>query len=151
MANGVVIRFYWEEKVIRSAQPMILYLFLMGLTFVSMGAVVYVTKPSKLSCVIRMWLLYLGYTLELVPLIVKVATINKVYQSALKLKRVHITPSTLYRTIGGVVSMVVIYLIVWTAVDPPTRQKEQVLTKEDNLQGGVYVDIKYSCASASST
>mmetsp|Transcript_28694 Transcript_28694/g.57251 ORF Transcript_28694/g.57251 Transcript_28694/m.57251 type:complete len:909 (-) Transcript_28694:96-2822(-) len=149
--NWVIIWLYQEEKVIRCAQPMILYLFLTGLMFVSMGAVAYAITPSNISCVIRMWLTYLGYTLELVPLIVKVGTINKIYQSSLKLKLVRISPNTIYKTIGSVVGIVVVFLSVWTAVDPPTRQEEHVLTKEDNPNGGVYVDINNSCITTSST
>jgi len=147
--NWVLISLYREEKVIRYSQPMILYMFLSGLMLVSAGAVVYATNPSKTSCIIRQWLVTLGYSLELVPLIVKVAAINKLIQSASELKRVKITPYTLYKTIGGVVGIIVVFLIVCTVVDPPTRYEEQILTNEENLIGGVYVDISYSCASNS--
>jgi len=145
----ISIWYYQEKEVIVNAQCVILYMLLAGLMFMSISAVVYATNPSKTTCVLREWCLILGYSLELVPLFVKVAAINKICQSAAKLKRVKITPRDLYKTIGQVVGVIIVFLILWTVIDPLMRQEERLLTSDENLDGGIYIDIYYKCASSS--
>ena len=61
--NGYVMKFsQWE----------FLMLLLLGLMMVSLGSILLAIPPTNGSCVAIQWLVGLGYTLELVPLIVKV-------------------------------------------------------------------------------
>lgn len=61
--NGYVMKFsQWE----------FLLLLLLGIVMVSVGSILLAIPPNDASCVAIQWLVGLGYTLELVPLIVKV-------------------------------------------------------------------------------
>ena len=56
----------------RFSQWEFLILLLMGLLLVSEGSILLAIPPTNASCVAVQWLVGIGYTLELVPLIVKV-------------------------------------------------------------------------------
>eukprot|EP00536_Pseudo-nitzschia_multiseries_P014279 jgi/Psemu1/69037/estExt_Genemark1.C_6820002 len=139
--------YYRKKKVIVYAQPQFLYLLLLGLLFVSFGSILSAATPSEATCVAREWFILLGYSLELVPLIVKVAAINLIYQSAIKFKRVKLEQKRLFITVGVIISAVVIYLTIWTIIDPSTRQSEKVLTTEFNEENGQVIEMRYMCSS----
>jgi len=91
----------------------------------------------------------LGISLELVPLIVKVAAINKIFQRGTRFRRVLIDRKKLYRNVGSVIIVVAIFLLVWTIVDPPNGQSNRRLTDDINEDGGQIIDIEYLCKSNS--
>lgn len=65
--------FYWrEEKALVYAQLNFCYLIVVGFLFVSIGAITTVLEPTDSSCIAKEWLITLGYTLGIVPLLVKV-------------------------------------------------------------------------------
>lgn len=141
--------YYRSKKIMRYAQVKFLYLLLCGVLFVAIGAVTYSLQPSKATCVASQWFILLGYSLELVPLLVKVAAINKLFQEAAKMKRVTIDLKWLFMLVGALMSIVAIFLIIWTALDPPSSQEERILTTEKNDKGGLVVATSCSCASTS--
>ena len=57
----------------RYAQVDFLLMILGGLFFVALAALFYSLEPSKVVCICRQWFVAVGYSLELVPLAVKVA------------------------------------------------------------------------------
>eukprot|EP00957_Ditylum_brightwellii_P166427 12668370-Ditylum_brightwellii.AAC.1 len=101
----------------------------------SISAILYATPPSLGSCVARQWIATLGFSLELVPIIVKVAAINRLFSQSKKMKRVKINQKHLYTCVAAVIVIVAIYLSVWTAADPPTRQSDSKLTEKNNGRG----------------
>ena len=65
--------FYWrEEKAMVYAQLNFCYLIVIGFLLVSIGAVITALEPTSSSCAAKEWLITLGYTLGIVPLLVKV-------------------------------------------------------------------------------
>ena len=60
-----------KRRVIRHAQVEFLWILLTGLLFVSLGAIMSILPPTNATCITTIWLTNVGYTLELVPLIVK--------------------------------------------------------------------------------
>jgi hypothetical protein len=71
---AVALTYLWRAKrVIKCAQPDFLALILFGYLLVAGGSIVYATEPLLATCVLRNWLVMLGYSFELVPLIVKVS------------------------------------------------------------------------------
>ena len=147
---GVAVWQWRKKKVFVYVQPTFLFMLLCGFLMVCVGAILNASTPSKGTCVASQWFIVLGYSLELIPLIVKVAAINKIFQSAKKMKRVKIEPKKLYTIVGVFLAAVAIYLIAWTVVDPYTRQTTKSLSDETNESGGQVVEITYSCASQSS-
>ena len=76
-ASTVTAYYQRNKDVLRFAQIEFLFLLLIGLVLVSIGSVLNVLPPSDKSCVAVAWFINLGYTLELVPLVVKVAALNR--------------------------------------------------------------------------
>lgn len=49
-----------------------LFCLLLGALLVSLAAVVSALEPNDVTCITPLWMIEVGYTLEIVPLIVKV-------------------------------------------------------------------------------
>jgi len=138
--------FYWrDEKAMIYAQLNFIYLIVSGFFLVSVGAVIYALEPTDSRCNAKEWLVTLGYTLGIVPLLVKVAAINRIMSNAKKNRRVKIDPKNLMRIVFGVTFAVTIFLILWTSVDNSCVTKSLDLVEES----GQAVRLSYSCQSHS--
>lgn len=139
-----------HRKVIRMAQVEFLWLLLAGALIISVGAVLAGVSPSDHICVAEIWLIDIGYTLELVPLLVKVSAINKVMLAASQMRRAVVKRENLLGGVALIVAFVMVFLSVWTALDAPKRMPEYDLT--DTLVGNneTLVLIDYYCSSGSS-
>eukprot|EP00581_Thalassiosira_minuscula_P002234 CAMPEP_0183744416 /NCGR_PEP_ID=MMETSP0737-20130205/65719_1 /TAXON_ID=385413 /ORGANISM="Thalassiosira miniscula, Strain CCMP1093" /LENGTH=852 /DNA_ID=CAMNT_0025980057 /DNA_START=73 /DNA_END=2631 /DNA_ORIENTATION=- len=134
----------WKKrKVIVYAQPEFLSLILTGLSMVAISAILHATPPSTGSCIVRTWMTFLGFSMELVPLIVKANAINYLFKQGANRNRVRIEKSMLYKIVAAVIACVIVYLIVWTVVDPSTKQSELSLLDDTQVQASHY------CASSS--
>uniref|UniRef100_A0A7S0ATN0 G-protein coupled receptors family 3 profile domain-containing protein n=1 Tax=Minutocellus polymorphus TaxID=265543 RepID=A0A7S0ATN0_9STRA len=138
-----------KTKVFRYAQIEFALMVLAGLFLVSLGSIVITIKPSLGSCTSLAWFLLVGYTLELIPVIVKVAAINKMMSAAKKMKRVELDRKKLYYVVFAITFFVVVFLVAWSAADPPREQPSFELGDEVNDQGGNVVSVTYSCGSNS--
>ena len=138
--NGYVMRF---------SQVEFLYLLLCGLLLVSVGSILLATPPTNGSCIAITWFVGLGYTLELVPLIVKVGAMNKLMSAAKKMKRIVLRSSQLYGSVALMVVFYIIFLILWTAMDTPHREGEFTLTDDTTENGEYIVTVSYFCSSNS--
>ena len=148
---AIAIQTYYirKKKVIIYAQPDFIALIFAGLLLVAGGAVLYSTEPSPETCVVREWLVAFGFSLELTPLIVKIAAINNLMQQAKKMKHAKLSRKRLFGIVGGVMCFIVIYLSVWTVLDPPSLKKHTVLTDRKTESGSVYIDVLGKCGSSS--
>jgi hypothetical protein len=128
-ASGMV--FYWRNTgVFASVQRSFIFLILFGLLLVvSFASILYALEPQDPICVSQIWMINLGYTLELVPLLVKVAAIKNrlILTAAQNFRRIRIDPRQLILTVVGVTIVVILVLTAWTIVDPPRRQVNQYL------------------------
>ena len=142
-----------EVHSIRMAQTEFLYLLLAGSLLIGFGAIIVGLPPSTASCATAIWFINLGYTLELVPLIVKVAAVNRLMGAARQFRRIVLTRKTLFGAVFGISAMVSIFLLVWTIVDPPNKNREYSLTNDvvtdDMGHSRTVVDVVYFCSSDS--
>mmetsp|Transcript_17694 Transcript_17694/g.23600 ORF Transcript_17694/g.23600 Transcript_17694/m.23600 type:complete len:566 (+) Transcript_17694:1467-3164(+) len=143
--------FHRKKDVMLSSQVGFLLMLLCGLLFVSVGAILYAFQPTTTICISRQWFVVLGFSLQLIPLFVKVAYINSMFQTTDRTNELMVGPLRLYGTTGVFFCLNIIFLIVWTLVDPPVKKTEETLMDELNPEGGFYVDIDYVCASESSS
>ena len=132
---------------VKNAQVVFLFLLLGGLLMVATGAFVLVLPPSNLSCITAAWLINLGYTLELVPLVVKVAAINKLMTAARRMRRVKLERTDLLRVVFALCSIVVAFMILWTILDPPKQNPNYDLTEQENDNGATIVLSSTYCSS----
>ena len=127
--TGYLVYRHRNKRALRYAQVEFLYLLLLGSAMVSIGAILTgLQSPSNASCITQIWLVSFGYTLVLVPLLVKVAAINRLMQAARRMRRVKLHRGSLHGGVMVISLLVTIYLIVWTVVDPPRKEAHYELT-----------------------
>ena len=148
--TGVFVYRQRTRRVMVYAQVEFLYLLLSGLLFISLGAVVAGIPPSFDACIADIWLINFGYTIELVPLIVKVAAINRLFHAAQQMRRVVLRRAYLFSTVAMISTIVVIFLALWTGLDPPYIMAEYTLTDVVSMQNETFVYVEYYCSSDSS-
>jgi hypothetical protein len=149
MVTGWKVHSRRNKRAMRLAQLEFLWILLAGLFFISVGAIVQGVNPTNAACVASRWLVNIGYTMELVPLIIKVGAINLLMNSAKSFRRVTVTRKNLFGAVAAVGFIVVTYLIVWTVLDPPQRVPEYRLTEGVTADGETVVDKTYYCSSDS--
>jgi 7 transmembrane sweet-taste receptor of 3 GCPR len=147
LAATFMVFIYSEAKVFVYAQVPFVFMVLFGLLLVACGSIFYALEPQDPICVSQTWFLTLGYTLELVPLLVKIAAINRVVAATQRMKRVRISMRWLFLKVAALVLMVIIFLTVWTMLDPPSRHEGRYLTEEH----GAAVATTVVCASDSAS
>lgn len=91
----------------------------------------------------------MGYTLEIVPLVVKVGAINRLSMAARRLRRVTLKRRTLLGTVALISSIIAVFLAVWTALDPPHRSPEYSFEDAVLDDGKYVVETTYHCTSDS--
>ena len=157
LASGFVF-FYREENVMMFAQVDFIQLLLGGLFFVSLGAILGAVEPQDGICVAVSWFVVMGYTLEMVTLIVKIYAINTLMKASRKMKRVKMNRRTLFRTVFCILLPVALFMAVWTAVDPMHRQEDVYLaeTEDDPADLSAFryrstIDVTIVCKSGNSS
>ena len=138
-----------RKRSIIVAQIEFLWLILAGLFIIAMAAIVVAMPTSDATCVASIWLINIGYTLELVPLIVKVAAVNQLIAAARRFRRVVVNRKFLFGAVFLISIVVAIYLILWSSIDPPGRNMEYELTSAKTNDGSTIVTVQYFCNSES--
>jgi len=139
----IVVYRYRTVKVFVYAQVPFVVMVLVGLLLVGVGSIFTALEPQDGICISQKWFVTLGYTLGLVPLLVKVAAINRMVNAAKRMKRVSMNTKSLVWTVAGVVFIVITYLIVWTWNDPSSRVENLYLNRNDATE--VWTTVR--CAS----
>ena len=151
--TSAAVYHFRKHQAIRFAQLPFLRMILVGLLMTSIGAVVFSAteiEPSQVSCIAGTWLMILGYNFALVPLMVKVATINKMARESSGFRRVTVNRQHLYLAVAAVSAVAVIFLVCWTIVDPVARQLDLDLTANEDEDGATIVNASTYCGSESS-
>ena len=144
-AIGVIIVLYtsWavythtNKPAIQFAQVDFLAMLLVGSFLVCIGSMLQSLPAGNATCVATIWFINLGYTIELVPLILKVGAVNKIMQASQNLRRVSVRKEVLYRVVGVICIPVTAGLAVWSAMDPPSRGTEYSLTNTLRQRGPI--------------
>ena len=143
-----------NRPVMKSASVNFVFLLLAGSFLLAIGAIVVGSPPSSdAGCIAEQWLINLGYSLELVPLVVKIAALNKLLSASKKMQKIKLTRKGLFGAVAAIGSVVLIFLILWTAVDPPRVKKEYTLLGTSDYEGenddNNIALIRYYCSSES--
>ena len=135
---------YSAVKVFVYAQVPFVFMVLLGMFLVACGSIFLALDPHDPICVSQKWFITIGYTLELVPLLVKIAAINRLVAAAQRMKRVRISMRSLFLSVVAVVFVVMVFMTVWTILDPPKRHEDRYLKEVDVIATAIV------CASDSS-
>ena len=117
-----------HRPVMQFAQLEFLTLLLTGLTLVSMGSLLMIFRASDPLCIAFMWLTNLGYTLELAPLIVKMAAIHRIMRASKRLRHVVVNRRALVGSVLLLCAVTLSLLMSMTLMDPPKLSPEYVLS-----------------------
>eukprot|EP00529_Nitzschia_sp_RCC80_P003529 CAMPEP_0113508744 /NCGR_PEP_ID=MMETSP0014_2-20120614/37187_1 /TAXON_ID=2857 /ORGANISM="Nitzschia sp." /LENGTH=1130 /DNA_ID=CAMNT_0000404491 /DNA_START=363 /DNA_END=3755 /DNA_ORIENTATION=+ /assembly_acc=CAM_ASM_000159 len=147
---GVGVYAQRNKRSIRRAQLDFIFFLFVGLVMMGIAAVLLTLQPTDGICTASLWMWSLGYTLELVPLIVKIAAINRLMQAAQAMRRVKLQRKSLFGVVFGFVAINIIFLSTWTAIDPPSRLHSYQLTGEVSDDGDTVVARKVFCSSQES-
>lgn len=135
-----------HHKVMKSAQIEFVALLLLGLILIPLGAIVIAAPATNGSCTVAVWLVSLGYTIELVPLLVRISAVNRLVLAARGHRRTGLNRNRLFLKVLIISVLVIVYLAVWTALDPPSAQKEFKLNTGSGDDDNV-LDSTTFCAS----
>lgn len=148
--SSAILTYLWRESsAIVFAQVEFLFLLLIGLVMVACGALTIATEPNSVSCNVSLFMILLGYTIQFVPLILKVAAIHKLVAAAERLRRVELPKTQLFGSVAFITGVVLVYLICWTAFDPRRPYNDFILTKEVDQDGQTVVTMDPYCSSSS--
>jgi hypothetical protein len=118
LAIAVASYRFRRRRVFIYAQAHVIMAILVGFLLISIGAILLAVEPSSAICIAQVWFVNLGYSVHLIPLLVKIAAINKIMSSAKKMKRVKISKMQMFKIMGGLLLVVILFLIIWSVVDP---------------------------------
>jgi len=126
-----------NQLAIKYAQIDFLSFLLVGSFLVCVGSILASLQLSTHdgACMAGVWLVYVGYTLELAPLMIKTSAINRMMTAAKRLRRVTLRRAVLYRWVGALTCIVLVLMVVWTVVDPLRATPEYSLTSDFTNDG----------------
>jgi hypothetical protein len=118
---GVKVYVQRDERVIKAAQIEFLYILLLGSILMAGSALCAGLPTSDAACRTQIWLVNLGFSLQIVPLLVKVAAINRLMKSGKKFRRVLVTRKSLYQTVAWIIAGMMVFLTLWTTIGDPRK------------------------------
>ena len=94
---------------------------------------------------------HLGYTVEIVPMLIKVSTINKLTAEALHCRRINLDPKHFTKIFSTTIVVIVAFLTLWIVIDTPTRRQEHIFNSNESInENGNYIIRRHTgCASSS--
>lgn len=147
LCASAIVHLNQGRRVMIYAQVDFLRMLLAGLVLMSIGALLTAVPPTVGTCIAAPWFQFTGYTLELAPLLVKVAAINRLMHGSTRMKKVKIKREHLFRSVCAIVAVIVIYLIIWSAVDAPELEGELSLSTDLTARNETIVRRSNYCAS----
>lgn len=136
-------------KIMYHTQLGLSYTIIAGLLLVAVGAVTLALPASTAVCVSHIWLINMGYVLELFAIAAKVDAINSAVRSGKHMQRVRLTGAILLRSIGLAASLVGCFVLVWTFLDQPSKMLHYELTADISPNGETIVATSCPCESNS--
>ncbi len=109
----------WRATIrVKLAKLDVLIWVLIGATLVVIGALAASLDTTNATCMISKWTTLLGYTIEMVPIIIKIGTINTLVRVARQLQTFDLKKIHLDHYLLGAILFIFIYLMVATLLDP---------------------------------
>lgn len=146
LSSAAITIYRRDHRILTYSRVDFLLFILVGFFFVTIASVLKATNPSPISCSISQWAVTLGFTLQFVPLLIKIAAINRITHQSLSMNRVNFKMKNLKKVVFSMIFLIIVYLSIWTFFDANTKVLRQVFSDREN---GI-VDTSVKCASSSS-
>lgn len=95
-------------------------------------------QPTDELCLAFPWLIGIAFTLVYGCLFIKAGILYRIWRYSMKLKRISVTPLTVIKYIGVALTIEIVLLVVWSAVDRP--RVKQVEMVDHTLQAHCHSD-----------
>jgi 7 transmembrane sweet-taste receptor of 3 GCPR/Concanavalin A-like lectin/glucanases superfamily/IPT/TIG domain len=112
---------YKSEPVIRASTPHFGLVILLGILFGYAIIFVLAGEPTQSICLSRIWFAGIGWALLLGALLAKNYRIDRLFRSAKQFRSIAITIMHLFMWTLAILSLEIILLICWSAIDPPNK------------------------------
>lgn len=149
LGTSVLVYIKRDSRVLKYAQIEFISLILTGLFTTAIGAILVAIPASDGVCVATILMLLLGSTIQLLPLLVKISAVNRLFQAASAHRRVTLKRNRLFGVVFGITLLVCIFLALWTGLDPPSQQQEYKLTGNQGESGRTIITSTAYCSSDS--
>ncbi|KAL5235852.1 hypothetical protein ACI65C_003262 [Semiaphis heraclei] len=117
----LVVFFTWKYghlKVVRAASPALLRVIALGAFFIYATMIVMYPKPNVITCIARVWLREMGFSLTYGALMLKTWRISVIFRVR-SAKVVKITDKDLLKRLGLMMAVVGLIMLIRTLVNPP--------------------------------
>lgn len=138
----------WKDHpIITSAQTEVLCPMIIGFAFTAISSLLYAnTSPSITTCATKEWAKSIGFCLSMVPILLKLSKLNRIWQNSRNFRRVHLDPKNLGESLKLSVIVVLLYLIIWTVIDTPDSAESFKLIRGEVL---TTVEVEDVCGESS--
>lgn len=123
LSGCIVIAIFRDRPAMKMSQQTLLGMFSLGLAILN-GALIprilSLSSPRSVDCIVFDVLFYLAATFSLACLCVKEFRAWIVFKRSQELKHVKITDLQVYGVLGGIVGGMVVILIIWLVLFPPS-------------------------------
>ena len=123
---------YREDKVIKKASPVFCQLMLVGIILVCSSIVLWACPPSTPMCIIKVWVLAVGFGLIMGNLLAKTFRIFKIFTDTSVASSV-LTDATLLKFSGAVIAVELVLLSLLTFASGTLFQSVVVRSTTDSL------------------
>lgn len=107
---------------------------LAGIYITYISTLVILPEPTDSLCTAFPWFLGIGFTFVYGCLFIKTWTLYRVWLDAEKFKKTQLTPMTIMKGISVAVLLEIVFLVVWTIIDPPRAKLHKMVGGEYMLQ-----------------
>lgn len=139
--------FIWRDNpALKSAQLNVLSSMVVGYVIASISSLLHaLVSTSDALCILQEWTLHLAYSLELVPILIKVSAINRLGREARLFRRAQIDPNRFRKFLSSSLAIILLYLIHWTLFDKPRRDDDlEVLEEGETTTVAIYAGCSSS-------
>jgi hypothetical protein len=112
-----MLGFYWAQFSILGS--FLSVMMVLGCITSFLSALVLLPDPTDNLCLAFPWLLGVGFVLLYGCLFIKTWALYQVWRKATHYQRASLTPGYIMRCLGLALTVEVIFLIIWTVIDPP--------------------------------
>ena len=145
MTTAVLTMKWRTSMILKLAHVDILLWVISGATLVVIGAFATAIKISNATCILSKWFTVLGYVIELIPIIIKVGTINKLVREAQRLRPMDINPKHLDSILICTILLATVYLTLCTILDPMKMMQVPIINPANDFE--VIIGVKCSSSS----
>ena len=122
----------WRERLMLTLWNVdILIWVLIGAYTALIGSTAVAFRISNVTCMISSWTSILGITIQLVPIIIKIGTVNKLVREARMMRPFELNPKVLDLYFLGSVLAIVLYLVLATVIDPAKARISATIVEGD--------------------